>query len=309
MPPKRRKTIAVAIARSADPLGERFLRHLEVEKNASPRTVTSYRAALDRFHSFLPDVSWKAAKPDHFRSFLFQMMKKESSRGTIRLTFAALRSFYKYLINHNLFNYNPLTDVILPKQEKHLPEFLTLLQVEDLLSAPLKMPRQKQAPEWMALRDTAILELFYSTGMRLSELVGLDVPSLDPVSETVRVFGKGSKERILPVGSPALLAISRYRQAARVQSGPLFINKSRKRLTGHSVWVMVKRCITHLGLPAPTSPHKLRHSFATHLLDNGADLRGVQSLLGHSSLSTTQIYTHVTTERLKRAYDTAHPRA
>ena len=161
----------------------------------------------------------------------------------------------------------------------------------------------------MASRDEAIFELFYSSGIRLAELVRLDVRDLDPISETVRVFGKGAKERICPVGLPALEAISRYRHKAGVHAGPLFINKSQRRLSARSVWLAMKKYLRESGLPADFSPHKLRHSFATHLLDNGADLRSVQSLLGHASLSTTQIYTHVTAERLKRAYSRAHPRA
>ena len=161
----------------------------------------------------------------------------------------------------------------------------------------------------MASRDEAIFELFYSSGLRLAELVGLEVRDLDPISETVRILGKGAKERICPVGRPALEAISRYRHKAAVHAGPLFINKSHGRLSARSVWLAMKKYLRESGLPADLSPHKLRHSFATHLLDNGADLRSVQSLLGHASLSTTQIYTHVTAERLKRAYASAHPRA
>jgi len=204
---------------------------------------------------------------------------------------------------------NPLAAVLLPKAEKQLPAFLTIKQVEELLAAPLAAPIEKQAPAWVPLRDTAILELLYSAGLRLSELAALNVNDLDPYSETLRVIGKGAKERVCPVGEPALLAISRYRQAAGVHSGPLFLNKSRRRLGAHSIWSRMKKYLRQVGLPSTISPHKLRHSFATHLLDNGADLRSLQTLLGHSSLSTTQVYTHVTTDRLKKAYDQAHPRA
>jgi len=204
---------------------------------------------------------------------------------------------------------NPLASVLLPKAEKQLPAFLTIRQVEDLLAAPLKAPLEKQAPDWVPLRDAAILELLYSCGLRLSEVAGLNVNDLDIYSETLRVVGKGSKERVCPVGEPALRAVSTYRQAARVHSGPLFINKMRRRLGATSIWARMKKYIRQTGLPATTSPHKLRHSFATHMLDNGADLRSLQTLLGHASLSTTQVYTHVTTERLKRAYDQSHPRA
>jgi site-specific recombinase XerD len=161
----------------------------------------------------------------------------------------------------------------------------------------------------MALRDAAILELFYSSGLRLGELASLNVADVDMYTESVRVLGKGRKERVCPVGAPALEAVSRYRIAARVQTGPLFINKSRRRISPRSIWLILKRYLRHTSIPIALSPHKLRHSFATHLLDSGADLRSVQALLGHASLSTTQIYTHVTVERLKKAYSAAHPRA
>ncbi|MEO6787146.1 MAG: tyrosine-type recombinase/integrase, partial [Chthoniobacteraceae bacterium] len=171
------------------------------------------------------------------------------------------------------------------------------------------MEKSDRAPVWMPQRDAAILELFYSSGLRLAELASLTVRDVDIFNETVRVMGKGRKERIVPVGTLALEAIQKYRQAARVDAGSLFINKSRKRLGTRSVWLTMRRYLAHAGIPQTVSPHKLRHSFATHMLDAGADLRSVQSLLGHASLSTTQIYTHVTTERLKKAYDAAHPRA
>lgn len=240
---------------------------------------------------------------------MFTLMKEGKARSSIRARFAALRSFFQFLIIRNHIEVNPLAGIDLPKPEKRLPQFFTNPQVTELLEKPKKTEKEKQAPAWMAMRDQAIFELFYSTGMRLSELVSLDVKNLDPISETARVIGKGSKERICPVGGPALEAISKYRQAARVHAGPLFINKSRGRLTGRSIWLAMKKHLRNAGLPSTMSPHKLRHTFATHLLDAGADLRSVQALLGHASLSTTQIYTHVTTDKLKRAYDGAHPRA
>jgi len=204
---------------------------------------------------------------------------------------------------------NPLKEVLLPKAEKKLPLLLTVKQINELLCTPFKVEREKQAPPWVAARDAAIMELFYSSGLRLQELVLLDVAHIDPYSESVRVFGKGRKERVVPVGAPALAAIQKYRHEAGVNTGPLFISKLRKRLSTHAVWSLLKKYLRHTSIPISLSPHKLRHSFATHLLDNGADLRSVQSLLGHASLSTTQIYTHVTVERLKKAYNEAHPRA
>ncbi len=236
-------------------------------------------------------------------------MKSGQARSTIRLTFAALRSFYRFLVERHGLEINPLKAVQLPKTEKKLPLVLTLKQIEELLEAPFKIDHEKQAPAWMPMRDLAIMELFYSSGLRLQELTNLDVGNIDMFSETVRVLGKGRKERVVPVGAPALEAIQRYRQEARVNAGPLFISKLRRRMRPRAVWEVLKKYLRHTSIPISLSPHKLRHSFATHLLDAGADLRSVQSLLGHASLSTTQIYTHVTVERLKKAYGQAHPRA
>lgn len=292
-----------------DPLTIAFLSHLEGERNASPRTIVNYRLALAQFRQFRPDVSWRTATAEDFRAFLLHLMKQGKSRASIRLTFAALRSFFRFLCERKELKANVLKSVLLPKPEKRLPAFLTQQQVEELLAAPLKAPVERQTPSWVPLRDAAILELFYSSGLRIAELAALDVKDLDPYGETVRVIGKGSKERLCPVGSLALEALSRYRHAAGIQAGPLFINKSRKRMSATAIWGRMKKYVLQCGLPATTSPHKLRHSFATHMLDNGADLRSLQALLGHASLSTTQVYTHVTTERLKRAYDRAHPRA
>ena len=294
---------------SPDLLGEEFFSYLESGRNYSPQTLRAYRQALAQFHAFKPSLAWQEATADDFRSYLLELMKKGKSRATIRLAFAALRSFYNHLTERNLVPSNVLKLVSLPKLEKKIPEFLTLSQVSSLLDQPAQQEKSKQAPSWMAARDAAILELFYSSGLRLAELATLDARDLDPIGETVRVLGKGSRERIIPVGSLALEALSHYRHQAGILHGPLFLNKSRKRLGHRSIWLLLKNYVRKAGLPASLSPHKLRHSFATHLLDNGADLRSVQSLLGHSSLSTTQIYTHVTTERLKKAYDAAHPRA
>lgn len=292
-----------------DRLVETFLNFLEFEKNAAPRTLINYRRALDTFKAQPDFPGWKECAPQHFRMFLFKCMKDERARATIRLHFAGLRTFFKFLVQRHGLRENPLKEVQLPKAEKKLPLVLTVKQIDELLSAPFKVEREKQAPEWAAARDAAIMELFYSSGLRLSELVLLDVASIDPYSENVRVLGKGRKERVVPVGAPALAAIQRYRHEARVDAGPLFINKRRGRLSATNVWAVLKKYLRHTSIPIALSPHKLRHSFATHLLDAGADLRSVQSLLGHASLSTTQIYTHVTVERLKKAYDEAHPRA
>jgi integrase/recombinase XerC len=299
----------VAARNSRDPLAEEFLRFLEVEKNVSPRTVVAYRQALEAFRAQKNVRSWKNCVADDFRDYLFELMKKGQARSYIRLQFSAFRTFYRFLVERKNLRRDPVRELQLPKAEKKLPLVLTQKQIEELLTAPLRVPKLKAAPSWMALRDASILELFYSSGLRLGELASLNVADVDIYTESVRVLGKGRKERVCPVGAPALEAISRYRAAANVQTGPLFINKSRRRISPRSIWLILKRYLRHTSIPIALSPHKLRHSFATHLLVGGADLRSVQALLGHASLSTTQIYTHVTVERLKKAYADAHPRA
>ncbi len=292
-----------------DALAEEFYQFLEVERNASPRTIIAYRQALSGFGAGTKRPAWLECTTDDFRDYLFAVMKRGDARSYVRLQFAALRSFYKFLVARKGLGRDPLRELQLPKAEKKLPLVLTRQQVDELLAAPLKVPPPKNAPAWMPQRDVAIMELFYSSGLRLSELASLNVEDVDVYTESLRVVGKGRKERVCPVGAPAIEAVSQYRFAANVQSGPLFINKQRKRMSTRSIWLVLKRYLRHTSIPISLSPHKLRHSFATHMLDAGADLRSVQALLGHASLSTTQIYTHVTVERLKKAYADAHPRA
>jgi integrase/recombinase XerC len=301
-------TKAASASERKDPLAEEFLRYLAVERNASPRTLKAYRQALATFRAETR-TPWKKCTADDFRDYLFALMKRGQARSYVRLQFSALRTFYQFLAARKGLRSNPVREVQLPKLEKKLPLVLTRQQVEELLAAPACVAKNRAAPVWMPLRDVAIMELFYSSGLRLSELTALDVADVDLYTESVRVFGKGRKERVCPVGLPALEAISRYRAAANVHSGPLFISKSRRRMSTRSIWLVLKRYLRHTSIPISISPHKLRHSFATHMLDRGADLRSVQALLGHASLSTTQIYTHVTVERLKKAYADAHPRA
>lgn len=293
-----------------DPLAAGFLEFMEVERRSSPRTLENYDHALSEFRSrHRGFTTWQALTADDFRQYLFDLMKRELGRATIRLHFAALRSFFKWLTRRQGWTSNPLLDVQLPKQEKKLPVVLTQSQVLAMLELPLKLPKSPRDSLWAPERDAAILELFYSTGMRLSELASINVEDIDSYSDTVRVLGKGRKERLLPVGGPAMQAIQRYRQKAGVHSGPLFLSKLRRRITTQAIDDVVKKYWRASGLPVHITPHKLRHSFATHLLDNGADLRSVQELLGHASLSTTQIYTHVSTQRMKAVYEAAHPRA
>jgi len=301
-------TGAASALNKRDPLAEEFLRYLGVERNASSRTLKAYRQALTAFRAE-NKTPWKKCTVDDFRDYLFAIMKRGQARSYVRLQFSALRTLYQFLAARKGLRSNPVREVQLPKIEKKLPLVLTRQQIEELLAAPSRVAKNRAAPVWMPLRDVAIMELFYSSGLRLSELAALDVADVDLFTESIRVLGKGRKERVCPVGLPALEAISRYRAAGNVHSGPLFINKARRRISPRSVWLILKRYLRHTSIPISISPHKLRHSFATHLLDRGADLRSVQALLGHASLSTTQIYTHVTVERLKKAYADAHPRA
>lgn len=293
-----------------DTLAAGFFAHLETERNVSPRTLSNYRHALRRFRAFREGLPlWKELTADDFRRYLMRLAADGIAKPTVRLHFAALRTFYRFLAERHGLRENPLKQVQLPKTSRKLPVVLTQTQVDELLNAPLRAPKEKQAPAWAPQRDAAILELFYSSGLRLSELAGLDVADVDPYTESVRVLGKGRKERVVPVGAPALRAIQHYRHAAALKDGPLFRNKARQRIGVKAIWSMLKKYLRHTGIPLEVSPHKLRHSFATHLLDAGADLRSVQSLLGHENLSTTQIYTHVSVERLRTAYAQAHPRA
>jgi integrase/recombinase XerC len=301
-------TKAARLSDKCDPLAEEFLQYLGDERNASPRTIKAYRQALTDFRT-KNSTPWKRCTGEDFRDYLFALMKHAQARSYVRLQFSALRSFYQFLGARKGLRYNPVREVQLPKMEKKLPLVLTRQQVDELLAAPTREPKSRSAPSWMPLRDVSIMELFYSSGLRLSELAALDAGDVDPYTESVRVFGKGRKERVCPVGLPALEAMQKYRVAANVHTGPLFINKGRRRISVRSVWLVLKRYVRHTSIPISISPHKLRHSFATHMLDRGADLRSVQALLGHASLSTTQIYTHVTVERLKKAYADAHPRA
>src|SRR5262245_18418717 len=231
-----------------DKLSAEFLRYLAVERNASPRTLKAYRQALAAFHA-QNQKPWKQCTIDDFRNYLFAIMKRGQARSYVRLQFSALRAFYKFLTDRKKLRADPLRQLQLPKVEKKLPLVLTRQRIEELLAAPLKIPKQRAAPEWMPLRDVAIMELFYSSGLRLSELAALDVANVDLYTESVRVLGKGRKERVCPVGVPALDAIQKYRVAANVHAGALFINKARRRMSVRSVWLVLKRYVWRTSIP------------------------------------------------------------
>ena len=308
--PEKRIAKENGVGETNDRLIDDFLSFLEVERNASYRTLRNYEHSLNKYkESYKGFEDWFSCTTDDFREYLYECMKLEMARSTIRLHFSALRSFFKFLTKRRGLKLNPLSDIQLPKANRTLPLVLTLKQVEQLLSLPFNVKQPKQAPHWASARDAAILEVFYSTGTRLSELANLKFDDFDFFNETIKVKGKGSKERMVPIGSHAIEALNKYFHQAKIKEGPLFISKSRKCISSRAISDIVKKYTELAGLPVGVSPHKLRHSFATHLLDNGADLRSVQSLLGHSSLSTTQIYTHVSIERIKKTYNNAHPRA
>ena len=254
------------------------------------------------------------ADADLIRTFLAHLGEQAYSAATMARKIATLRSFYKWAERRALADSNPMVLIRTPRQSKRLPKAISVEQIEKLLAAP-------DQNDVLGLRDRAMLETLYSTGIRVSELVGLEEGDVDIAGEALKVRGKGRKERLVPLGSHALAAISRYTDRLRGETRltaawgegrprrPLFVNKHGGRLSSRSVRRKLDKYLKEVGLDPSISPHTLRHSFATHLLDNGADLRSVQELLGHQSLSTTQVYTHLTTQRLQNVYNQAHPRA
>ena len=268
---------------------------------------------------------WEALQRDDFRGFLRSLGRNKLSHAAIQLRFSALRTFYKFLIRRGYVPQSPIKHIALPRQGRVLPKFLTIGQMTALLEAPAQelkrrlgaeQPRGPGRPVNPAdfRRDTALLETIYSCGLRVSELCGLRAGDLDWREQLVRVRGKGKKERLVPIGEPALGAIRAYWHelpATAGPEGPVFLNHRDPPgpMSPRVVQRRLKGYLIAVGLDPTLTPHKLRHSYATHLLDGGADLRSVQELLGHAHLVTTQVYTHVTTERLKQAYDAAHPRA
>ncbi len=287
---------------------ERFLAFLETEKNASVHTVKNYEIDLREFFQVLGSKPLPEVTYLDVRSFLAWLTQKKYSKNSISRKLACMRSFFKYLIREGVTGSNPAVEVSTPKRDKQLPKFLDVDEMTHLLEAA-------SGNSWEEKRDKAILETIYSSGIRVSELVGLNQDDVDFFSGLVRVRGKGKKERLVPLGQLALNAIEDYmkiptpREFREEAAKPLYRNRLGGRLTDRSVRRMILKYGRKGALGKRISPHMLRHSFATHLLDRGADLRSVQELLGHENLSTTQIYTHVTTKRLRDVYDAAHPRA
>ncbi len=292
----------------------RFLRYLNVERNASDLTIKSYREDLTSMVEYLEEVSGQAVSPDKIspldlRGYVAALHEAGYAKSSIARRLASLRSFYRFCQREGIADHNPAKPLRNPRPDRKLPHFLSTDEIGQLLEAPAKA-------ESLGKRDRAILETMYSAGLRVSELVGINDGDLDLADGLVRVRGKGKKERYAPLGRFAVRAIKawqRQRELATKESkgaaAPLFVNRFGMRLTTRSVARMLEKYLKLTGLDTRTSPHTLRHSFATHLLDCGADIRSVQELLGHKSLVTTQIYTHVSTAGLREAYDKAHPRA
>jgi integrase/recombinase XerC len=298
-----------------------FVESLSAEKGYSIHTCRAYRRDLEEFTAYLngnangrapekgsqTDFGPNGVTPLMIRGYLGYLHQK-NQKSSVARKLSTLRSFFKSLVKQGMIEANPAEGLLTPKRQKTLPVYLTVDEIFRLLDSI-------ESDALLAARNRAMFEALYSCGIRVSELTGLDVFDIDASAATVRVFGKGGKERVVPIGRTALEAIDRYRERLRTETGigvdrngPVFLNRQRQRLTPRSVARILKKLAAACGISTPISPHGLRHTFATHMLDAGADLRSVQELLGHRNLSTTQKYTHVSIDRLMETYDKAHPR-
>ena len=282
--------------------------HLRAERHASPHTIRGYLSDVRQLLAFAGSPASASTRIDAatIRHWM-RALDAEAERSSIARKLAAVRGFFRFLVDTGRLRSDPSATISTPKGRRKLPAHLTLDEIDRLLATP-------QGDGLSSLRDRAMLELLYSSGLRVSELTGLDWEAVDGEAASVRVLGKGRKERVVPVGRPALRALAAYRAACLaaelpVTAGPIFRNARGGRLTSRSVARLMERYVAASGTTAKATPHALRHTFATHLLGGGADLRAIQELLGHASLSTTQRYTHVDLRRLMEAYDRAHPRA
>ena len=293
-----------------------FLEYLEAEKGYSSNTLAAYQNDLNQFLIFLQQLpaetrprGWGNVTRDHIVSYILEMKEREYASSTVARKVAAVKSFFKFLESTGEIKVNPAKDLETPRAEKHLPATISAAEVDRLLAAPAG-----DSPS--AQRDRAMLELLYATGLRVSELVALDVTDVDLEEGTVRCLGKGKKERVLPIYERARKALADYINKGRpkllgtnTEEKALFLNRRGTRLTRQGLWLIIKRYVQEVGIKENVTPHTLRHSFATHMLRGGADLRAVQQMLGHANISTTQIYTQVTPDRMREVYDETHPRA
>ncbi len=287
-----------------------FLVYLSAERGLATNTLSSYGRDLRDFARFLASlgVTVEAAGPSHVTAYLVEMQRRGRSPATVARRLAALRSFYHFLAAEGMAEADPTLDVETPRLPRRLPRVLSVREVERLLGMA-----DEGTPA--GLRDRAMLELLYASGLRVSELIGLDVAHVNLAVGYLRCLGKGGKERIVPVGTPARQALLAYLERGRPglirgrATGALFVNRSGRRLTRQGFWKIIKKYARRARLERPVTPHTLRHSFATHLIENGADLRSVQEMLGHADIATTQIYTHLHPAHLKEVYARSHPRA
>ncbi len=284
---------------------EKFLEYLEKEKNYSQETVRAYKNDLLQFKEYLVDREkvndFLKVNYEKIRNFIGYLLKYGYDKRSTARKLSAVKSFYKFLKNIKLIKKNPTIGIKSPRLEKKIPVFLTEVQVKEILDL--------QPPTKISFRDKAMLELLYASGLRVSELVNLKISDVDFENKILKVKGKGEKERIVPFGSYAFNALKKYLEERKDNSPYLFVSRFNKKLSNRQIQKIVKKYLSKIPNPPATNPHIFRHSFATHLLDRGADLRVVQELLGHSSLETTQIYTHLTIGKLKEIYKKTHPRA
>ncbi len=283
---------------------EKFIQFLKIQKNISENTALAYRRDIEQFSRFLEKKNLNIKNADKLtvRDYLANVLQAVSKKSSIIRKIAALRGFFNFLVKCKVLKISPMDFVLTPKAEKHLPNFLTVGEINLILSAP-------DTSKISGLRDRAILELLYSSGLRISELTNLSKTDVDYFSGTVKVMGKGSKQRLVPVGDFALDIIRKYLKMRNDSSAILFAGNKLQKLSVRCIQKMLKKYLKKAGITKKITPHSLRHTFATHLLDNGCDIRSVQEMLGHKNLATTQIYTHVTSQMMKKIYDKVHPRA
>ncbi len=286
---------------------EDFLSFVQVERGYSENTVKSYLKDLNQFLSYTKADKPKQIDRDRIKNYLEYLYDKGYAVSSTERKLACLKSFFHYMLREGRIEIDPTSDIKLPKKAKRLPKALSISETIKLVSSP----RQKTH---LAVRDSALLEMLYASGMRASEMVGLNIKDINFEVSFVKCFGKGSKERIVPINKLAMTALKTYLDQSRQQfpkkdKEALFVDKNGERLRRQGLWLIIKKYVKITGVKGNTSPHTLRHSFATHLLEKGADLRSVQEMLGHADIATTQIYTSVSRERLKRMYKKAHPRA
>ena len=303
-----------------------FLRYLTNERQASTHTTDNYQRDILQFSEIVLGGSqnWSSVGTDQARQFVIKLQERQLARNSVLRKISSMRSFFRFMLREDIVDKNPFVGLASIKKEQNLPKFMTINEIDSLSAIPKaywdkaiidETTKDADSAHFAAARDTALIEIIYSGGLRISEAVGLNLEDCDLISDIMKVKGKGKKERIAAIGKPARTALRHYLRTRSLRTendrpnAPLFVNRFGTRLTPRSFQRNLKKYLIFAGLPPDLTPHKLRHSFATHLLDAGADLRAVQEMLGHENLSTTQIYTHVSAAKMKETYKKAHPRA